>query len=91
MDELKKIIQTSQILKEDDKNWPQPNKVGMQELEIVIDGKHKSFSLSKLGSFVEVHQSKDPEGLPVLWFFIQDIRCFVLSLINAHFRERPVN
>lgn len=38
LDELKKMIQISQILKEDDRNWPQPNKVGMQELEIVIDG-----------------------------------------------------
>ncbi len=51
------MIESSEILKEDDKKWPEPNKVGRQELEIIIDGKHKPYSLSKLGSFGEVSNS----------------------------------
>ena len=54
MDELKKIIHASDILKEDHKSWPKPSNVGRQELEMVIEGKHKSYTTSKLGSFGEV-------------------------------------
>lgn len=43
VDELKRIIKESNILKEDDKKWPEANKVGRQELEIIIDGQHKPF------------------------------------------------
>jgi len=86
LDQLRKIIVDSGILKEDDKKWPEPDRVGRQELEIVIDGKHKPFQTSKFGSFSELQQSSDPEGLTIFWYLIQDIKCFVLSLINAHFR-----
>ncbi len=48
------MIITSTILSQDDSKWPEPNKVGSQELEIVINGKHKAFTLSKLGSFQDV-------------------------------------
>ena len=41
-------------LSEEDSNWPKPNKVGRQELEIIIGDKHKPFSTSKFGSFAEV-------------------------------------
>jgi len=44
------------------------------------------FSTSKFGSYGEVQKSNDPEGLTVFWYLVQDIKCFVLSLINAHFR-----
>ena len=77
-------------LSEEDSNWPKPNKVGRQELEIIIGDKHKPFSTSKFGSFAEVQACSDPEGLTVFWYLVQDIKCFVLSLIKAHFRIRPV-
>lgn len=43
LDELRKIISDSKLLKEDDRKWPEPNKVGKQELELVVDGKHYTF------------------------------------------------
>jgi hypothetical protein len=46
MDELKRIIEESEILKEDDKTWPEPDRVGRQELEIVIGDEHISFTVS---------------------------------------------
>ena len=76
--------------REDDEKWPEPNKVGRQELEIIVGGRHKLFSTTKFGSYSEIQQSSDPEGLTVFWYLVQDVRCFVLSLVNAHFRIRPV-
>jgi protein mago nashi len=33
LEQLKKIVKDSEIMKEDDRNWPMPDKVGRQELE----------------------------------------------------------
>lgn len=38
--------------------WPTPDRVGRQELEIVMGDEHISFSTSKIGSLIEVNQSK---------------------------------
>ena len=78
------------VAREDDTRWPKSNKVGRQELEIIIGNDHKHFETSKFGSYAEVKACEDPDGLTIFWYLIQDIKCFVLSLINAHFRIRPV-
>ena len=52
MDELRRIIEDSEIMDEDDTPWPQPDRVGRQELEIVIGDEHISFTTSKIGSLV---------------------------------------
>lgn len=47
-----------QILKEDDNNWPQPDRVGRQELEIVMGPEHISFTTTKLGSLLQaIHRN----------------------------------
>ncbi len=43
LDEVKRIIKDSEIMKEDDKDWPAPNPNGKQELEIVLGDEHISF------------------------------------------------
>ena len=60
-----------QVVKEDDNNWPAPDRVGKQELEIIINGQHISFTCTKLGSVLQVQQSKDPEGLRVFYYLVQ--------------------
>ncbi|EQB79001.1 protein mago nashi 2-like protein [Camelus ferus] len=60
MEELKRIIDDSEITKEDDALWPPPDRVGRQELEIVIGDEHISFTTSKIGSLIDVNQSKAP-------------------------------
>lgn len=45
MKELKKIIQESEVMKEDDSQWPEPDRVGRQELEIVMGDTHISFTV----------------------------------------------
>nr|AAT09087.1 mago nashi -like [Bigelowiella natans] len=90
LDELKKIIQSSEITKETDNSWPSPDSVGRQELEIVIKNQHISFVTSKIGSVVDVEDSKDPDGLKLFYFLVQDLRCFVFSLISMHFKIKPI-
>ena len=61
----------SQLLKEDDNNWPPPDRIGRQELEIILGDQHISFTTTKLGSLAQVTQSKDPEGLKLFYYLVQ--------------------
>jgi len=88
--ELKKVVEDSEIIKEDDSQWPGPDRIGRQELEIVCVEEHINFITSKIGSLVDVEDSKDPEGLKIFYFLIQDLRCFVFSLIGLHFKIKPI-
>ncbi|KAI9330943.1 hypothetical protein BDR26DRAFT_870757 [Obelidium mucronatum] len=90
MKELKRIISESSVMKEDDTNWPMPDKVGRQELEIVLGSEHISFTTSKIGSLIDVNDSKDPEGLKAFYYLIQDLKCLVFSLISLHFKIKPI-
>eukprot|EP00887_Chlorella_sp_A99_P003292 scaffold9.g3292.t1 len=82
--ELRRIIKDSEILKEDDANWPVPDR----ELEIVLGNEHISFATTKLGSLLQVQSSKDPEGLRMFYYLVQDLKCLVFSLTAAHFKAR---
>ena len=66
-------------MKEDDNNWPEPDKVGCQELEIVMGNDHISFTTSKIGSLLDVQSSKDPEGLRIFYYLVQ----VTLHLLNG--------
>ncbi|EAW96196.1 mago-nashi homolog, isoform CRA_a [Homo sapiens] len=61
-----------------------------KELEIVIGDEHISFTTSKIGSLIDVNQSKDPEGLRVFYYLVQDLKCLVFSLIGLHFKIKPI-
>jgi len=43
LQELRRIVVESGVLEQDDKDWPEPDKGGKQEMEIVLDNKHISF------------------------------------------------
>lgn len=88
--ELKRIVSESDILKEDDSKWPSPDEDGRQELEVVCGSQHISFVTKKIGSLVDVEGSEDGEGLKTFYFLIQDIRCFIFSLIGLHFKIKPI-
>ncbi|KAF7634594.1 Histone deacetylase [Meloidogyne graminicola] len=74
MKELKRIIDDSEIMNEDDANWPEPDRVGRQELEILCGNDHVSFTTSKIGCLVEVNDSKDPVGLRSFYYLVQDLK-----------------
>lgn len=90
LQELKRMIEDSEVLKEDDANWPQPDRVGRQELEIVLGEEHISFTTTKLGSLTQVQTSQDPEGLRIFYYLVQDLKCLVFSLISMHFKIQPI-
>lgn len=88
LSEMKKIILESGILKLDDATWPLPDKSGLQELEILVNGQseHISFSTSKLNSLAQVQESKDPEGLKIFYYLVQDLKNLVFDLTSLHFK-----
>ncbi|KAI9331256.1 Mago nashi protein, partial [Zopfochytrium polystomum] len=88
--ELRRIIESSEIMKEDDNLWPMPDRVGRQELEIVLGNEHISFTTAKIGSLMDVQDSKDPEGLRSFYYLVQDLKCLVFSLISLHFKVRSL-
>ncbi|KAF3480155.1 mago nashi domain-containing protein [Arthroderma uncinatum] len=88
--EIKRIIKESEIIKEDDSKWPQKNKDGRQELEIRLGNEHISFETAKIGSLVDVTESADPEGLRVFYYLVQDLKALVFSLISLHFKIKPI-
>ncbi|KAH6609858.1 Mago nashi protein [Trichoderma cornu-damae] len=90
IDEIKRIVKQSEIIKEDDSKWPQKNKDGRQELEIRLGGDHISFETAKIGSLVDVTESADPEGLRVFYYLVQDLKALVFSLIALHFKIKPI-
>lgn len=90
LEELKRIIQDSEIMKEDDALWPRPDRIGRQELEIVIDDDQISFTTSKIGALADINGSKDQGGLRIFYYLVQDLKCLVFSLISLHFKIKPI-
>ncbi|CAM9659785.1 unnamed protein product, partial [Phaeothamnion confervicola] len=45
IDEVRRIIEDSEVIKEDDHTWPEPDRVGRQELEIKLGKEHVSFTV----------------------------------------------
>ncbi|OTB01664.1 hypothetical protein M426DRAFT_323291 [Hypoxylon sp. CI-4A] len=91
VDEIKRIVKTSEIMKEDDAKWPQKNKDGRQELEIRVGNDHISFETAKIGSLIDVTESADPEGLRVFYYLVQDLKALVFSLTSLHFKIKPIS
>ncbi|GAA6012418.1 hypothetical protein JCM10207_007080 [Rhodosporidiobolus poonsookiae] len=89
--EFQRIVDESEVVKEDDANWPKKNVVGKQELEIKSGNYHISFETAKIGSLVDVQNSDDPEGLRVFYYLVQDLKIFVYSLISLHFKIKPTH
>lgn len=88
LDEFRRIVEESQVVGEDDKDWPEPDRVGKQELEVRMGNDHIRFTCSKIGSLLDVQDSKDPEGLKIFYYLVQDLRCLLFSLIGLHFKVR---
>lgn len=89
VEEIKRIVEDSEIVKEDDSKWPPRNSFGRQELEVRLGDEHISFETSKIGSLVDVQDSDDPEGLRVFYYLVQDLKvcrtsCFLFAELTAY-------
>jgi len=87
--ELRRIIREARIVDADDAKWPEADRVGSQELEVVLGADHICFRTTKIGSLLDVQASEDPEGLRTFYYLVQDLRCLVFSLIGLHFKIKP--
>ncbi|EZG49313.1 mago nashi-like protein [Gregarina niphandrodes] len=87
---IRGIIEQSEVINETDSKWPASDRVGRQELELILDGKQYQYVTSKLGSLADVNVSNDPEGLKLFYYLVQDLKCLVFSLVSLHFRIKPV-
>lgn len=90
VNEVKRIIEDSEITSESADDWPVPDRIGRQEMELKINGKRYDFVTSKMGSLADIQSSKDPSGLRVFYYLVQDLKCLVFSLINLFFRIKPI-
>merc|ERR1711936_677276 len=88
--ELRRVVDDAEIMKENDALWPAPDRVGRQELEILIGDEHISFTTSKIGSLLDINASRDPDGLRAFYYLVQDLKCLVFSLIGLHFKIKPI-
>lgn len=59
--ELARIVAASEVMREDDSRWPQPDETlggsGRQELEIIWGGQHINFATSKFGSLAQLESA----------------------------------
>ncbi|CAF2980231.1 unnamed protein product, partial [Rotaria sp. Silwood2] len=90
IEELKRIVNETDIMKEDDAVWPPQDRTGRQELEIVLGDEHISFTTAKIGSLIDINNSRDPDGLRCFYYLVQDLKCIVFSLIGLHFKIQPI-
>lgn len=88
--ELKRIIDTSKILECDDQKWPEPSRESSEELEVLSGEDHISFAAAKINALMDVQKSKDPIGMRCFYYTTQDIKAFVFSLLQMHFRVKPI-
>ena len=70
-EEIMRIVEESEIMEENDERWPEPDRIGKQEFECVIGDTHVWFVTAKIGSLMDVQESRDPEGLRVFYYLVQ--------------------
>eukprot|EP00967_Tisochrysis_lutea_P151569 scaffold295121_cov31-Tisochrysis_lutea.AAC.1 len=97
--ELKRIVDEAEVVREDDNQWPEPDRNGRQVCSAFLRDGHGLCRLRKtakgnlpvyhasccerplmtisrkIGSLLDVQESKDPEGLRVFYYLIQDLKC----------------
>mmetsp|Transcript_21772 Transcript_21772/g.88681 ORF Transcript_21772/g.88681 Transcript_21772/m.88681 type:complete len:120 (-) Transcript_21772:2114-2473(-) len=84
------LVSSYSCFSSDDRNWPEPDRIGRQELEIVMGEDHISFTASKIGKLQDVENSEDPAGLRMFYYLVQDLKCLVFSIIGLHFKIKPI-
>ena len=90
VDGLRAMIEEAGADNFSDETWPQPDKVGKQELEIVIGRSHLCLATTVFPSALAIKDAGNPVGLEKFHFFTQDLTAFFLSLLALHFKIDPL-
>lgn len=92
VEEIRRIVLESRITSVDDSTWERmkDRSTRRQELEIKIGNEHLAFTCPEILSLLDVQKSPDPQGLKLFYYLAQDLKCLVFSLINLHFKVKPI-
>jgi protein mago nashi len=103
VNELKRIILSSDIYTINDEHWGScsdmppsdlndgPSRRRRKEIEIKIGNEHIAYTSIEYVSLSEIQRlSPDPDGHTSLYYLIQDLKCFIASLIDLHFKIKPI-
>ncbi len=83
VEEFKRILRNSNIEKiPDSRHFP----TGKQEFELNSGELNLNFNLSKINSIVEISDEK----MKNFYYLILNLKSLIFSIINIHFRIRPV-
>jgi Mago nashi protein len=55
-----------------------------------IGNEHIAFACEEIMSLADIKDSWDPKGVLVMHYLTQDLKCFDMSLINLHFKIKPI-
>jgi len=92
VEEIRRIVRESGITSVDDSSWEEmkDRSKRRQELEIKIGNEHLAFTCAEILSLLDVQKSSDPDGIKLVYYLTQDLKCLVFSLINLHFKIKPI-
>lgn len=93
VEELKRMVDESEIMDERDKNWPMPDDTETKlEIEFGSGRKTKYVKLTthKLVSIAKIMETKDPEGLKNFFHLTSDLRVFFMNLITIMYKVKPL-
>ena len=90
-EEIRRLIDDSDILAQSDRKWPEADNAGLQELEIELSrDQRKRFVTNKLISMAKTGETADPTGLKIFYNLTHDLREFFMGIITLHFKRRPL-
>merc|ERR1712072_1171584 len=87
LQDLKRMVNDAEIMKEDDNNWPHPDRVGRQELEIVLGDEHISFTTSKMIS-ARCAREQRPRGIACVLLLGARHQVFCLLADQSAFQDQ---
>lgn len=90
LEEFKRLVRKQQVMQCSDDKWPQPDRSGRQELEILVDGEHVSFATNTLCLMAEIRKLEDADGFLKFFYAVQDLKTLTLALIQTHHRIRAL-
>ncbi|KAA0166433.1 hypothetical protein FNF28_03074 [Cafeteria roenbergensis] len=88
--EAERIVREACVIECDDEQWPEPDEVGRQELEVVTKDEHICFACAKVGTLAQAQACDDPKGLTRFYYLSQDLKALVFGLISMHFKIKPI-
>nr|XP_009775263.1 PREDICTED: protein mago nashi homolog [Nicotiana sylvestris] len=80
---LNEKLQSSQV-QDSDSNFDS------ESYKSASEGERPGFSDSEKAQESSSKTSKDLDGLRIFYYLVQDLKCFVFSLISLHFKIKPI-